>query len=276
MIVQIPVQEDHIVAFRVSGKLTHQDYQEFLPKLEKLIREDRKLSVLFELHDFKGWDLEAALDDFRFLESHPDAFERIAIVGKSRLARWMTAMAAPFTGAEVKFFEEDELGEAWDWLREPQRRAEAAREPASPYRHILVGVEFTPEGRRIVQRALDIRRRYEGARLHLVHAVDYPVYVDEAYDPVIPMEIQDELTTAARRHMDDLLRELKDEQVQGDVLPGVPRGVILSQAEALDADLIVLGKHSHGPLGRLLGSTATGVINHARCEVLTVPLTEAS
>lgn len=272
MIVQIPVQEDNIVAFRISGKLTHEDYQNFLPRLESLIEENGKLSVLLELHDFKGWDLEAAWDDFRFLEEHPDAFERIAVVGKGRLMRWMTAMTAPFVGAEVRYFEEDELSKAWDWLREPRLKEEAARRPAAPYTQILVGVEFTPEGRRVVQRAVDIMGRYPDARVHLTHAVDYPVYVDEAYDPVIPLEIEDELTTIAQKHLDDLLRELNDKRISGDIIPGPPRGVILSQAEALRADLIVIGKHSHGVLGRLLGSTAAGVVNHARCEVLTVPI----
>ncbi len=274
MIVQIPVQEDNIVAFRISGKLTHEDYQTFLPRLESLIKENGKLSVLIELHDFKGWDLEAAWDDFRFLEEHPEAFERIAVVGKGRLMRWMTAMTAPFVGAEVRYFEEDELSKAWDWLREPRLEEEAARQPAAPYTQILVGVEFTPEGRHVVQRAVDIMRRYEGAKLHLVHAVDYPIYIDDAYDPVIPPEIEDELTVIAQKHLNDLLRELDDKRISGDVLPGPPRGVILSQAESLQADLIVLGKHSRGALGRLLGSTAAGVINHARCEVLTLPLQE--
>lgn len=272
MIVQMPVQEDNIVALRISGKLTHEDYQAFLPRLESLIKDNEKLSLLIELHNFKGWDLEAAWDDFRFLEQHPDAFERIAVVGKGRLMRWMTAMTAPFVGAEIRYFEDDELSKAWDWLREPQLLEQAAREPASPYRHILVGVEFTLEGRRVVQRAIDIMGRYPDARVHLVHAVDYPVYIDEAYDPVIPLEIEDELTIVAQKHLTDLLRELDDKRVSGDVVPGPPRGVILSQAEALRADLIVIGKHGHGVLGRLLGSTAAGVINHARCEVLTLPI----
>ncbi|RMG35794.1 MAG: hypothetical protein D6720_06400 [Gammaproteobacteria bacterium] len=274
MIVQIPVQEDNIVAFRISGKLTHEDYQAFLPRLESLIQKNGRLSVLIELHDFKGWDLEAAWDDFRLLEEHPDAFERIAVVGKGRLMRWMTAMTTPFVGAEVRYFEEDELSKAWDWLRERRLKELAARQPPAPYRQILVGTEFTAEGRRVVQRAVDIMRCYADARIHLIHAVDYPVYIDEAYDPVIPLEIEDELTSIAQKHLDDLLRELDDQRITGDIVPGPPRGVILSQAEALRADLIVLGKHGHGALGRLLGSTASGVINHARCEVLTIPLQE--
>jgi len=51
---------------------------------------------------------------------------------------------------------------------------------------------------------------------------------------------------------------------------GAPKGVILSHAEGLHADLIVLGTHGHRGIGRLLGSTASAVVHSARCDVLTV------
>jgi len=54
----IPVFEDNTIAVRASGKLTHEDYQAFLPELEKLLKEEGKVSVLFELDNFSGWDLK--------------------------------------------------------------------------------------------------------------------------------------------------------------------------------------------------------------------------
>lgn len=112
MIQQIPVQEDNIVAFRLSGKLSHADYQAFLPRLEDLIKVHGRISVLLELADFHGWDLNAALDDFRFGMQHQDDFERIAIIGQSVLQHWMALIAKPFTRADVQCFNQDQLGEA--------------------------------------------------------------------------------------------------------------------------------------------------------------------
>jgi len=272
MIHPIPVHDDAIVAYRLTGRLTHADYQAFLPELEALIRERGPLSVLFELHDFRGWELEAAADDLRFLKAHPEDFKRFAIVGKGRLQRWLTALAAPFTHAEMRFFEEDQLSEAWDWLRQRELQEHAADSAPGPWQRILVGVEFTPADRRVVQRALGILEHHPEARVQLLHAIDYPIYVDEAYDPVIPIAIEQQLTEVAEKRMQDLLRETDDERVSGQVAPGTPKRLLLSQAEAWQADLIVLGRHGHGALGRLLGSTASAVIHHARCEVLTVPL----
>ncbi|MCG6966345.1 MAG: universal stress protein [Chromatiaceae bacterium] len=273
MIQQIPVQEDNIVAFRLSGKLSHADYQAFLPRLEALIRVHGKISVLLELVDFHGWDLAAAWDDFRFGMQHPDDFERIAIIGQGALQHWMALMAKPFTSAGVRFFAQEQIGEAWDWLREPRRQAALDQAQPAPYRSILVGVDFSAHSVRAVRRALDLARRH-GGQVNLVHAVENQIYYDGAYDPVIPLgldiDLDHELVEAAKGRVQQMIDELGVGELPSAVLLGSPRGVILSQAEALHADLIVVGRHGRRGIGRLLGSTANAIIHSARCDVLTV------
>jgi nucleotide-binding universal stress UspA family protein len=52
------------------------------------------------------------------------------------------------------------------------------------------------------------------------------------------------------------------------ILPGSPKAVILEEAEAFGADLIVVGSHGHGALERfLLGSVSQAMTLHARCSV---------
>jgi len=273
MIQQSPVQEDNIVAFRLSGKLSHADYQTFLPSLEKLLDEHNHISVLLELVDFHGWDLTAAWDDFRFGIAHPDAFDRIAIVGHGKLQRWMTLMAKPFTSAGVRFFEQEQLGEAWDWLRElPQQAALDQAQPA-PYRHILVGVDFSAHSLRAVRRALDLAKR-NGGGIHLVHALESHLSYDPAYDPVLvqqhDMDLDQALMEAAKGRMEQMIDDLGAGDLPRRVLFGSPKRVILSVAEALRSDLIVVGTHGHRGIGRLLGSTASAITHSARCDVLTV------
>ncbi|MCB1723992.1 MAG: universal stress protein [Gammaproteobacteria bacterium] len=271
MIRQMPVQEENIVAFRLSGKLTHDDYRSFLPQLEHLLLQHKRLSVLLELVDFRGWDLAAAWDDFKLGAAHPDDFERIAIVGQGTLQRWMTSMAKPFTTAQIRFFTSDQPAEAWDWLRQPL--VEQARDQAdpAPYRTILVGVDFSAHTVRAVRRALQIAGG-QGGGVHLVHAVDSQFSYDQAYDPVIPMDIDIErsLVEAAEKRMRGLAGQFGDDILSTSVLVGTPREVIVSQAAALHADLIVLCTHGHRGLARLLGSTANGITHAATCDVLTV------
>ena len=63
------------------------------------------------------------------------------------------------------------------------------------------------------------------------------------------------------------------------VLSGSPKRVILEDAEAYGADLIVVGSHGHGMLERfLLGSVSQAVALHARCsvEIVRSPKTQTS
>jgi universal stress protein A len=56
---------------------------------------------------------------------------------------------------------------------------------------------------------------------------------------------------------------------------GSPKTEILGLAEEKSTDLIVVGSHGRHGLGVLLGSTATSLLNHARCDILAVRLTDA-
>jgi nucleotide-binding universal stress UspA family protein len=49
---------------------------------------------------------------------------------------------------------------------------------------------------------------------------------------------------------------------------GSPKHTILEEAEAFNADLIVLGSHGRGRVERfLLGSVSLAVVTHAKCSV---------
>ena len=60
----------------------------------------------------------------------------------------------------------------------------------------------------------------------------------------------------------------RQRDVRAEVLSGSPKRVILEDAEAFGADLIVVGSHGHGALDRvLLGSVSQAVALHAECSV---------
>jgi universal stress protein A len=55
-----------------------------------------------------------------------------------------------------------------------------------------------------------------------------------------------------------------------DIILGRPATEIRRKAEEISADVIVLGTHGRHGLGRMLGSTANGVLHGAPCDVLAV------
>lgn len=139
------------------------------------------------------------------------------------------------------------------------------------YRHILIAIDFSVYADQVARRALDLARRYE-ARLTMVHAVEeLPLYSLED-DPIIPLdlELETQREALAREQLDGLARRLGDEGLRREVLVGRPRDEIVDFAREQDVDLIVVGSHGRHGLDRLMGSTATGVLNHAPCDVLAV------
>jgi len=269
----IPVNVKGVAAFKAVGKLTHDDYQKFLPTLEEIIREEGSISLLLELENFHGWDLEAAKDDYEFARSHLECFRRIAIVGDRGWEKWLALLARPFIDAEVRFFTPDQLSEAWDWVREPFEEEEKEKRFPQRWRHILAPVDFSAHAERAVKRAAALAEE-QGASLTLLHVVEDFVLYDDFYDPVMPItiEYEDTLMEAAGERLANWVKELGLEPARVEVLLGSASGTILSYAEAQEVDLIVMGTHGRKGLARLLGSTTHSVLNRARCEVLSVPL----
>jgi hypothetical protein len=50
-----PEDNGSIMVVHARGKLTREDYQRFVPEVERLIARYGRISVLFEMHEFHGW-----------------------------------------------------------------------------------------------------------------------------------------------------------------------------------------------------------------------------
>ena len=81
------------------------------------------------------------------------------------------------------------------------------------------------------------------------------------------------LRNQARNIVDTGLQKLKSKlnksiSLDAALIPGPPRTVILDEAEAWGADLIVVGSHGYRAWERfLLGSVSQAVVSHAKCSV---------
>jgi len=108
----------NILHVRITGKLTSQDYLEFVPDIERQVRQHGKLRMLVELHDFLGWDAGGLWQDVKFDAKHFKHIERLAIVGESKWHEGMTKFCRPFTTAQIRYFDStsDQAETARQWL----------------------------------------------------------------------------------------------------------------------------------------------------------------
>jgi SpoIIAA-like len=109
-------QAGRVLEVRVSDKLTHADYEKFVPEFERLIKEHGKIRVLFEMADFHGWEAGALWDDIKLDMGHFSHIEKIAMVGEKRWEQWMAMVCKPFTTASIRYFERGELEQARAWV----------------------------------------------------------------------------------------------------------------------------------------------------------------
>lgn len=141
------------------------------------------------------------------------------------------------------------------------------------YKHILVAADFTDHGDDVVKRAKDLAEKYQ-AKLSIIHVVDNLPITDAAYGPVIPFEVDltEELMAAAKKRLADQI-EIQGLKIEKQWLElGSPKLEIIRIADENDIDLIVVGSHGRHGLALLLGSTANGVLHHAKCDVMAVRL----
>lgn len=124
MAIQIDHQPDNnALRILATGQLTSDDYEKWVPELEKILKEYGKLKVLFEMRDFHGWDAGGLWEDIKFDAKHRNDVERLALVGERPWQKMMAPVCKPFTNAEVRAFTPAELSEAQRWIGYTPERA---------------------------------------------------------------------------------------------------------------------------------------------------------
>lgn len=101
---------------KIIGKLTHDDYEEFIPIFEQAISniEEVNVKILVDIKELESWDLEAFWDDLKFGIEHDKDFSHIAVLGNSKFQEFGLKFASLFTNAIMKYFYNE--NDAREWL----------------------------------------------------------------------------------------------------------------------------------------------------------------
>jgi hypothetical protein len=100
-----------------SGKVTGQEYQQFLDALGFRLKNNEKVSLVCELVDFDFYgDFDSAKKDFKFGFGDYKRIYRAAFVGDQKWLAWFTRLIGPFTKVEENVFTHDQYSAAVDWV----------------------------------------------------------------------------------------------------------------------------------------------------------------
>ncbi len=107
--------DGRVLEVQASGKLTHDDYQAFTARFDRLLKQHGRVNVLFEMVDFHGWDAGGFWDDVKFDLKHFADVDRFAMVGDQIWEKNITDLARPFTAAQVRYFDRTDIEAARWW-----------------------------------------------------------------------------------------------------------------------------------------------------------------
>ncbi len=108
-------QNGKLVEVHLSGRIAKQDYELFVPEMDRLVHDHGKLHLLVDMHDFHGWTPGALWEDIKFDVKHFADIKRVAMVGEKKWQRAMSQFCRPFTTAKIRYFNHAEMDAAREW-----------------------------------------------------------------------------------------------------------------------------------------------------------------
>lgn len=135
---------------------------------------------------------------------------------------------------------------------------------------ILVGLDASPRAPFVLEAAIDLAKR-TGAKLRLMRAVGLPAELPSNLWAIPTHQVVESFLETARAEIGELAKTVPPELLDGVTAQvGVAWDALCTSAREHDDDMIVIGSHGYGLLDRILGTTASKVVNHADRSVLVV------
>jgi len=137
-------------------------------------------------------------------------------------------------------------------------------------RRILVALDGSPHANQVLAAAIDLANHTDG-KLLLFRAVEVPMESAALAFSMPPSELEAQMQKAAEAALADYTHKVPPERLVGArVGVGAPWRAICEAATDAGVDLIVVGSQGYGMVERILGTTASRVVNRADRSVLVV------
>ncbi len=141
------------------------------------------------------------------------------------------------------------------------------------YKKILVAIDISAEGDQVLGAAQELVQMHR-ADATVIHVTDNPrTFYPSVYGEIAGYDFTFDEQTFRNSLLERLAKLSEPYGFDKDSVAVEFGGIteqVVAKAADINADLIVLGSHGRHGIQLLLGSTANGVLHHARCDVLAV------
>lgn len=142
------------------------------------------------------------------------------------------------------------------------------------YKTILVPIDISSQAlTQLVIPHVVTQAKQGGAHIHFLTVIPtfyYTSYFGLAYAPEALDQGQMKENALAELNGIVKVLDLPEDRIHLHVIAGSPKDQILTLADKINADLIIIGSHRPDITTYLLGSNATAVVSHATCPVLVI------
>lgn len=108
--------EGKIIAAKASKTIIASDYYKLLPLFVNRLKQYPNIRFYLDIADLEGIDLHDLREETDFNKGLANAFDKMALVGKTADEPWVRDLWVNFTSAEVKWFDSVKKDEAIAWL----------------------------------------------------------------------------------------------------------------------------------------------------------------
>jgi hypothetical protein len=110
-----------LVTVTVLGEFVLADYKEFEDMVRSTQVAGGKVNLLLDLRQMAGFTVDVAWEDIKYTRSHPNDFDKIAVVTDSQWVIWSAWLSQMFINADLQVF--DDGDEALGWVEQEQSAA---------------------------------------------------------------------------------------------------------------------------------------------------------
>jgi len=112
------IPSTNIVELTIDGGISAAEFGDIIGKLEAAIEKHGNVRLLKHIRSVGAVPVSKLWDDIKFAFENLRHFSHAAVVADQKWIEVFTKMAKPFISAEVRYFNEAEIDQARQWLRQ--------------------------------------------------------------------------------------------------------------------------------------------------------------